>query len=162
MRYYYITILPLALCVSCGPARHASVSDSTRVTVREVTRYVKDTVYLELPVIAERIVTRDTSSRLENDYAVSEASVSGGYLSHSLATKPARTPVETESREVVRDSIVFRDRLIEAPVEVEVPVEVEKPLSRWQRTLLALGRTTLAMLCVAALWMGLRIARKLG
>ena len=156
MRYYYITILPLALCVSCGPARHASVSDSTRVEVREVTRYIKDTVYLELPVITERIVTRDTSSRLENDYAVSEASVSGGYLSHSLATKPARTPVETETREVVRDSIVFRDRLI------EVPVEVEKPLSRWQRTLLALGRTMLAMLCAAALWLGLRIARKLG
>lgn len=156
MRYYYITILPLALCVSCGPARHASVSDSTRVEVREVTRYVKDTMYLELPVITERIVTRDTSSRLENDYAVSEASVSGGYLSHSLATKPARTPVETETREVVRDSIVFRDRL------VEVPVEVEKPLSRWQRTLLALGRTMLAMLCAAALWLGLRIARKLG
>ena len=156
MRYYYITILPLALCVSCGPARHASVSDSTRVTVREVTRYVKDTMYLELPVITERIVTRDTSSRLENDYAVSEASVSGGYLSHSLATKPARTPVETEAREVVRDSLVFRDRL------VEVPVEVEKPLSRWQRTLLALGRTMLAMLCAAALWLGLRIARKLG
>ena len=156
MRYYYITILPLALCVSCGPARHASVSDSTRVEVREVTRYVKDTMYLELPVITERIVTRDTSSRLENDYAVSEASVSGGYLSHSLATKPARTPVETETREVVRDSIVFRDRLI------EVPVEVQKPLSRWQRTLLALGRTMLAMLCAAALWLGLRIARKLG
>ena len=156
MRYYYITILPLALCVSCGPARHASVSDSTRVEVREVTRYIKDTVYLELPVITERIVTRDTSSRLENDYAVSEASVSDGYLSHSLATKPARTPVETEAREVVRDSIVFRDRL------VEVPVEVEKPLTRWQRTLLALGRTMLAMLCAAALWLGLRIARKLG
>ena len=156
MRYYYITILPLALCVSCGPARHASISDSTRATVREVTRYIKDTVYLELPVITERIVTRDTSSRLENDYAVSEASVSGGYLSHSLATKPARTPVETEAREVVRDSIVFRDRLI------EVPVEVEKPLSRWQRALLALGRTMLAMLCAAALWLGLRIARKLG
>ena len=156
MRYYYITILPLALCVSCGPARHASVSDSTRATVREVTRYVKDTVYLELPAITERIVTRDTASRLENDYAVSEASVSGGYLSHSLATKPARTPVETETREVVRDSIVFRDRLI------EVPVEVEKPLTRWQRTLIALGRTMLAMLCAAALWLGLRIARKLG
>ena len=156
MRYYYITILPLAPCVSCGPARHASVSDSTRATVREVTRYVKDTVYLELPAITERIVTRDTASRLENDYAVSEASVSGGYLSHSLATKPARTTVETEAREVVRDSIGFRDRLI------EVPVEVEKPLSRWQRTLLALGRTMLAMLCAAALWLGLRIARKLG
>ena len=156
MRYHYITILLITLCVSCGPARHASVSDSTRVGVREVTRYVKDTMYLELPVITERIVTRDTTSHLENDYAVSEASISGGYLSHSLATKPARTPVEAEAREVVRDSIVFRDRLI------EVPVEVEKPLSRWQRTLLALGRTMLAMLCAAALWLGLRIARKLG
>lgn len=156
MRYYYTTMLFIALCVSCGPARHTSVSDSTRVEVREVTRYIKDTMYLELPVITERIVTQDTTSHLENDYAVSEASVSGGYLSHSLATKPARTPVETEVREVVRDSIVFRDKL------VEVPVEVEKPLSRWQRTLLTLGRTLLAMLCAAALWLGLRIARKLG
>lgn len=156
MRYYYITILLITLCASCGPAKHAAVTDSTRVEVREVTRYVKDTVYLEVPAITERIVTRDTASRLENDYAVSEASVSGGYLSHSLATKPARTPVETEAREVARDSIIFRDRL------VEVPVEVEKPLSRWQRTLLALGRTMLAMLCAAALWLGLRIARKLG
>lgn len=156
MRYYNITILLIALCVSCGPVRHASLSDSTRVEVREVTRYVKDTMYLELPVITERIVTRDTTSHLENDYAVSEASISGGYLSHSLATKSARTPVEAEAREVVRDSIVFRDRL------VEVPVEVEKPLSRWQRALLALGRTMLAMLCAAALWLGLRIARKLG
>ena len=156
MRYYYITILLITLCVSCGPARHASVSDSTRVEVREVTRYIKDTMYLELPVITERIVTRDTTSHLENDYAVSEASISGGYLSHSLATKPARTPVEAEAREVVRDSLVFRDRL------VEVPVEVEKPLTRWQRTLLTLGRTMLAMLCAAALWLGLRIARKLG
>ena len=156
MRYYYITILPLALCVSCGPARHASVSDSTRVEVREVTRYVKDTMFLELPVITERIVTRDTTSHRENDDAVSDASVSGGYLSPGLATKPARPPGETDAREVVRDSIVFRDRLI------EVPVEVEKPLSRWQRTLLALGRTMLAMLCAAALWLGLRIARKLG
>ena len=69
MRYYYITILLIALCVSCGPARHASVSDSTRVEVREVTRYVKDTVYLALPVITERIVTRDTTSHLESDYA---------------------------------------------------------------------------------------------
>lgn len=156
MRYYYITILLIALCVSCGPARHASISDSTRVEVREVTRYVKDTIYLELPAITERIVTRDTASHLENDYAVSEASISGGYLSHSLATKPARTPVEAEAREVVRDSIVFRDKL------VEVPVEVEKPLTRWQRTLIALGRTMLAMLCAAALWLGLRIARKFG
>ena len=156
MRYYYITILLITLCVSCGPARHASVSGSTRVEVREVTRYIKDTMYLELPVITERIVTRDTTSHLENDYAVSEASISGGYLSHSLATKPARTPVEAEAREVVRDSLVFRDRL------VEVPVEVEKPLTRWQRTLLTLGRTMLAMLCAAALWLGLRIARKLG
>ena len=156
MRYYYITILLITLCVSCGPASHASVSDSTRVEVREVTRYIKDTMYLELPVITERIVTRDTTSHLENDYAVSEASISGGYLSHSLATKPARTPVEAEAREVVRDSLVFRDRL------VEVPVEGEKPLTRWQRTLLTLGRTMLAMLCAAALWLGLRIARKLG
>ena len=47
-------------------------------------------------MIVEKVVTLDTASVLENRYAVSEAVVSGGRLSHSLATKGVREPVKVE------------------------------------------------------------------
>ena len=74
----------------------------------------------------EKVATLDTASVLENKYAKSEASVSGGVLTHSLATKPVREPVAVEYKEVVRDSVVYRDR-----IETQT-VEVEKKLTWWQ------------------------------
>ena len=44
--------LTLAISGSCCPARHltTSTSDTTRVEVREVVRFVKDTVEVQVPV----------------------------------------------------------------------------------------------------------------
>ena len=130
-----ILILPAA---SCGAARVTpSVTDSTRVEGR--TRIVRqiDTAFIELPVIVERVTTLDTASFLENKYASSSASVSGGVLTHSLATKPVRQPVAVEKEIVYKDSLVFRDR-----VSTET-VEVEKSLNWWQRLRLFLGTLVL-------------------
>ena len=87
---------------------------------------VVDTAWVELPVIVEKVVTLDTASVLENKYAKSEAVVSRGRLSHLLATKAVREPVKVEKEIVYRDSVVFRDRV------VENKVEVEKALTPWQ------------------------------
>ena len=111
---------------ACGTARPVLESDSTRVEVKTVVEKVIDTAYVELPVIVEKVATLDTASVLENKYAKSEASVSGGVLTHSLATKPVREPVAVEYKEVVRDSIVYRDR-----IETQT-VEVERKLTWWQ------------------------------
>ena len=131
MRY----LLPLLLLAAsaCSTVRTLPVQDSTRVEVRTVEKIVRDTAWVELPVIIEKRTTLDTASVLENKYAKSEASVSDGVLTHSLATKPVREPVTVETKEIVRDSVVYRDR------NVTETVEVEKKLSWWQTLKLKAG-----------------------
>jgi len=137
-------ILAFTLCLTaCGVARPVLESDNTKVEVKTVVKTVTDTAYIELPVIVEKVVTLDTASVLENKYAKSEASVSGGVLHHSLQTKPVREPVEVQIREIVRDSLVYRDRV------QTVTVEVENKLTWWQSLKLKVGG--MALLAIALL-----------
>ena len=140
-------LFPLALlgASSCGAARQVSpsVTDSTRVEVHTVTETVHDTAYVELPIIVERIVTRDTTSTLENLYAKSDATVQDGFLHHSLETKPVRHPVQVETKIVYRDSIIFRDR-----IQTQT-VEVERQLTKWQAFKMRTGGATLTLLLLA-------------
>ena len=127
-------ILVLVILLSaCGVARPVLESDNTKVEVKTVEKVVRDTAYIQLPVIIERVATLDTASVLENKYAKSEASVSGGVLHHCLQTKSVREPVTVETKEIVRDSIVYRDRV------QTVTKEVEKPLTGWQQAKLRVG-----------------------
>ena len=121
------------LLTACGVARPVLESDNTKVEVKVVEKIVKDTAWVELPVIIEKRATLDTASTLENKYAKSEAVVSGGVLHHSLQTKPVREPVSVESKEIVRDSIVYRDRI------QTKTVEVEKKLTGWQQAKMKVG-----------------------
>ena len=90
-------------------------------------REVHDTATVEIPIEVERIVTRDTSSHLENSFAKSDAVVSGGYLHHSLESIPQiiRVPVVVH----VTDTI-YREK---EAVETIKEVNVEKPLSWSQK-----------------------------
>jgi len=142
MRTSAILLFTLLL-TACGVARPVLESDNTKVEVRVEREIVRDTAWVELPVIVEKVATLDTASVLENKYAKSEASVSGGVLTHSLATKPVREPVSVQKEIVYRDSLVYRDR-----VEVQT-VEVEKELTRWQTLKLKVGG--LAMLSAVLL-----------
>mgnify|MGYP007056204468 CR=1 FL=1 len=137
-------ILAFALCLSaCGVARPVLESDNTKVEVRIEREVVRDTAYIELPVIIERVATLDTASVLENKYAKSAASVSDGVLTHSLETKPVREPVIVQNEIVYRDSLVYRDRV------QTVTVQVEKKLTPWQSFKLKTGG--LALLAIALL-----------
>ena len=133
----------MLLLTACGTVRPVLSQDSTKVEVKMVEKLVRDTAWVELPVIVEKVATLDTASVLENKYAKSEASVSAGVLHHSLATKPVREPVKVERVEVVRDSLVYRDRV------QTVTVEVEKKLTWWQSLKLKVGG--MALLAIALL-----------
>jgi len=136
---YYLPLLIIFAASACSTVRQLpTVTGSTKVEVRVVEKIVRDTAWIELPVIIEKRVTLDTTSVLENKYAKSEAQVSNGVLTHSLATKPVREPVSVEYKEIVRDSIVFRDRIQTRTVEVE------KKLTWWQKTRMNLGYVTLS------------------
>lgn len=126
-------ILLSAVCVACATSRQAAPSEKILVETRIETVYKTDTVYLEVPKIVEKIVTADTVSVLENEYAKSEASVSEGLLAHSLETKPVKQPVEVQTQVVYRDSMIVKDNVIVQTVEVE------KPLSGWQSFKMAMG-----------------------
>ena len=126
-------ILLSAVCVACATARQAAPSEKIVVETRIETVYKTDTVFLEVPKIAEKIVTADTVSVLENDYAKSEASVSDGLLAHSLETKPVKQPVEVQTQVVYRDSVIVKDNVIVQTVEVE------KELTGWQSFKIAMG-----------------------
>ena len=125
------------LLTACGVARPVLESDNTKVEVKVVEKIVKDTAWFEMPVIVEKVATLDTASVLENKYAKSEAVVTGGVLHHSLQTKPVRELVSVESKETVRDSIVYRDRIQTRTVEVE------KKLTWWQSLKMKTGGVTL-------------------
>ena len=127
-----VTFLAVLL-TSCGSSRHAATSiethDSTKVEVRTERIEHIDTIYIELPRQVERIVTQDTTSRLENDYAVSEARVEAGMLHHTLETKAAKIPVPVKSTIEKKDSVMTTSK---AEIEKE-KVYIEKELTAWQR-----------------------------
>ena len=134
------------LLTACGVARPVLESDNTKVEVKVVEKIVKDTAWVELPVIIEKRATLDTASVLENKYAKSEAVVTGGVLHHSLQTKPVREPVSVESKEIVRDSIVYRDRI------QTKTVEVEKKLTGWQQAKMKVGGVCFILIILIGLY----------
>ena len=121
----------LLLCLAGAALLCWATSCSPKVIVQKevVTEYrdrlVHDTTTVEIPYEVEKVVTRDTASHLENTYAKSDAVVSGGFLSHSLESRPQviKVPVEVH----VTDTL-YR----EAEIRTEIK-EVEKPLSWWQK-----------------------------
>ena len=138
----FILVLFSALCVACSVARQAAPSEKIITETHIETVFQTDTVFLEVPKIVEKIVTADTVSVLENEYAKSEASVSDGLLAHSLETKPIQQPVEVQTKIVYRDSVVFKD------VVVYETVEVEKELTGWQNFKMKMGGWFLGILII--------------
>ena len=131
-------ILAFALILSaCGVARPVLDRDNTKVEVKTVEK-----------------VVRDTASVLENKYAKSAALVSGGVLTHSLETKPVREPVTVETKEIVRDSIVYRDRV------QTVTKEVEKPLTGWQQAKLRVGGVCFFVIIIYGIYLIIRFIYK--
>ena len=121
---FLLVLLAINLLFSCCSPKIVERVE-TKVEVHE--RVVHDTTTFEIPVEVEKIVTRDTVSHLENTYARSDASVSGGLLSHSLESIPQIIKVPYEV--VVTDTLFIEKQAVETIKEVEV----EKPLSWWQR-----------------------------
>ena len=154
MKYFLLVIFSV-LCVACATVRQAAPSEHLRTETRVETVFETDTIQVEIPQIVEKIITKDTISILENDYAISEACVSEGLLSHSLETKPVQHPVEIQKEIVYRDSIVFRDRTI-----VET-VEVEKPLTGWQNFKMKTGGFAIGLLIIAIVFLILYIVKPL-
>ena len=135
-----ILLVLMLILIGCGARRRALPSqsevrrDSVYTKVVERTVYKRDTVRIHVPQQVAVAQVKDSTSRLENDWAVSTAHVyRDGTLWHRLETKAGPRPIETETPIVYRDSIVYQDR----EVKKEVTKEVEKPLGKWQKRQIA-------------------------
>ena len=119
------------LFVGCSPriTPPAEIRDSVRVEIRE--RTVHDTAYMDVPLIKEVNVTRDTSSHLENEYAMSDASISNGTLRHSLETRPHKIAAPVTI--TVHDTLTVEKKAETIIKEVNV-------LTKWQGFQIILGR----------------------
>lgn len=137
-----LVIILLVLAVSCSPKIIERVE--TKIEYRD--RVVHDTATFEVPVEVEKIVTRDTVSHLENNWAKSDAVVSEGLLHHSLESKPQKVYVPVEVH--VTDTI-WRWKKAQAVTETK---EVEKPLSWWKSFKLDAFWWLLAAVLVLLAW----------
>ena len=138
----FILVLFSLLCVACGSIKQVTQTERVVTETRIETVFKTDTVFLEVPKIVERVVTKDTLSVLENEFAKSAASVSDGLLAHSLETKPVKQPVEIQTKIVYRDSIIVQDRVV---TEIQ---EVEKELTGWQSFKMKMGGWFLGILII--------------
>ena len=138
----FIPVLFSLLCVACGSIKQVTPTERVVTETRIETVFKTDTVFLEVPKIVERVVTKDTLSVLENEFAKSAASVSDGLLAHSLETKPVQKPMEVQTKIVYRDSVIFKD------VVVYETVEVEKDLTGWQSFKMKMGGWFLGILII--------------
>lgn len=122
------------LLYGCGTQRKlptTTIQETTNsnVEVKYEKVFVHDTTYIEIPAQTAERTTRDSTSHLENDFAVSDAKINpDGSLFHDLKTKPQKKPVPVNKEIERRDSIAYVDRY------VEVPVPVERSLTRWEKT----------------------------
>lgn len=110
-----------ACCHQVGVTR--SEYDSTRVDIRYIEKEIlrTDTVLIHLP--AEKVMDIQSSySHLETSLATSTAWVDSSYMiRHTLGNKAVSAPIQVihKDREIVRDSIVYRDRIEQVEVVQE-------------------------------------------
>ena len=148
----------LLLFSSCRTGRQVVVveaRDSVRVEERVREIKVTDTLFVEVPAQSAERTTADSTSHLENDYAVSDARINpDGSLSHSLETKPRTDTLTQELSVQVRDTTIYREKVMPKIVTVE------KGLNRFTQMRIWLGNVMLVLISGAVIWLAARLFLK--
>lgn len=87
------------LLSSCSTQKKliATTQENTRVETKYEVVYRTDTMYIDIPSQTAEVSKRDSTSKLENDYATSEARINpDGSLFHNLKTKPQKKPIPVQ------------------------------------------------------------------
>jgi hypothetical protein len=106
-------------------------NDSIKTIIKTETKFVKDTCWLDIPEQRAERTTADSTSYLENDYAISTAHInSDGTLYHDLRLKPQKKPIEFDKPIISTDSTLIKT----GNTVITKTVEVEKKLSWFQQT----------------------------
>lgn len=150
MKNLILTLAVSCLLCACGtqrklPTTTIQETTSSNVEVKYEKVFVHDTTYIEIPAQTAERTTPDSTSHLENDYAVSDAKInSDGTLFHDLKTKPQKKPVPVDKEIERRDSVAYVDRYVEVPVE--------RSLTCWEKTCINWFPYTLVVILLALVY----------
>ena len=108
-----------------------------KIMTRVETIFIHDTLKVTVPKQDVSNNTKESTSHLETDFAVSDASIdSTGTLHHTLSNKAGDVPVPTKTPVHSKDSIVYHDREVEVPKPYPVEIKVPRELTWWQKALM--------------------------
>ena len=154
----FLFIATVMLFSSCRTGRQIVVVEGKdSIRIEERLRYVQvvDTFLMRVPLERETVTVRDTFSHLENDYAESYARImTDGSLYHSLETKPRTDTLTQELSVQVKDSILYREKVIPKIYTVE------KALNWFTQMRIWLGNIMLVLIAGAVIWVAARIFLK--
>ena len=145
--FVFIAIVML-LFSSCRTGKVVVVEAKDSVRVEERVREIKvtDTLFVAVPMQKESTTVRDSMSHLENDYAISDARIMiDGSLYHSLETKPRIDTIPKELSVQVRDTTIYREKV------VPKIYPVEKELNWFVRMRIWLGNVMLVLISGAVI-----------
>lgn len=154
--FVFIAIVML-LFSSCRTGKVVVVEAKDSVRVEERVREIKvtDTLFVAVPMQKESTTVRDSTSHLENDYAISDARIMiDGSLYHSLETKPRTDTLTQELSVQAKDSIIYREKVIPKIYPVE------KELNWFVRMRIWLGNIMLVLISGAVIWLAARLFLK--
>ncbi len=155
--FLFIAIAML-LFSSCRTGRQVVVvegKDSIRIEKRIREIKVTDTLFVAVPPQSAERTTADSTSHLENDYAVSDARImADGSLYHSLETKARTDTLTGEVSVQAKDSIIYRHKL-----NTKV-VTVEKELNWFAKMRIWIGNVMLVLIAGASIWAVTRFTLK--
>ena len=154
--FVFIAIV-LLLFSSCRTGKVVVVEAKDSIRIEERLRYVPvvDPFFMEVPPQSSERTTADSTSHLENDYAVSDARIMiDGSLYHSLETKPRTDTLTQELSVQAKDSIIYREKV------VPKIYPVEKELNRFTQMRIWLGNIMLVLISGAVIWLAARLFLK--
>lgn len=136
----------LAIVVLLSSCASQRIPCDPETIIIEKTKIVDTTIYVDLPrEVIKEVLPPDSTSVIESSVAISTASLSNGYLHHSLVNKPQLPqPVEVESE------------VVEKEVIKTITEEVVLPLTWWQTLFIGLGKFALATIIALVIWLILR------
>ena len=155
--FLFIAIVML-LFSSCRTGQQIVVvegKDSIRIEERIREIKITDTLFIAVPPQSAERTTADSTSHLENDYAVSDARImADGSLYHSLETKARTDTLTGEVSVQAKDSIIYRHKL-----NTKV-VTVEKELNWFAKMRIWIGNVMLVLIAGASIWAVTRFTLK--
>ena len=152
-----IAALLLTACRTTRVVEHtrAEVRDSIIERVRIDT--LIDTLRVDIPLQAEQTVVLDSSSHLENDYAISDAAIlPDGRLQHSLRTKPQAIETPVTIYVPSTDKETYHDGSSDNAKTIYVETNKLRP---WQTFIVGAGATSLVFM-LSLIFVALRRRRK--